>query len=112
MAWFVLLPIIGLLIMFFLSFAALEILKLPILLFVGIFLFDMLGNWFGSWMKLDWRISYLFGLGLTILIVWMLYQSWWSIAVLGGMIITFYLVVKGIWGDLIRGLTKGFVNQS
>jgi len=108
MVWW-LFPIIGLIATFLLSSAILELLKLPILLFVGIVLFDMLGNWFGSLLKLDWKISYLFGLGLTILIVWVLYRSWLGIAIAGGMIITLYLVMKGIFGDLISKMTKDFL---
>lgn len=110
MVWW-LIPLVGLILIlavFFLMFAVIQVLKIPILIIIGIIMFDMIGNWLGALLKLDWRISYSLGLGITVMFLYFLYQSWWGLALLGGSVVTIYLLIKGIWGSALKELTRGF----
>jgi len=105
-AW-ILIPLITLLMLFGLTWAALEVLKVPILVFLGIILFDMIGHWFGGMLRLKWWVSYLAAIPLVILICWHLYQSWTSIAIIGGALAVIYFTLRGLFRPFIEGLVRG-----
>jgi len=97
-----LLPIIGIILLILAVFAVIEVLKIPILIIIGIFLFDIIGNWLGGFLKVKKWISYLIALQIVLVMCYFIYNSWWSIALLGGIVIALYLILKGTYGNLIK----------